>query len=57
MLKHLGFPERIRGSHHLFDKRGIEEIINLQSRGGHAKPYRVKQVRGVILKYKLGEDN
>lgn len=56
LLGHLGFSERIRGSHHLFDRHGIEEIINLQSCGGHAKPYQVRQVRRVILKYQLGED-
>lgn len=32
---------------------GVEEIINLQSKGSKAKPYQVKQVRNLILKYKL----
>ena len=57
LMQHLGFKERIRGSHHLFDKVGIVEIVNLQSRGGHAKPYQVKQVRQLILKYRLGRDD
>ena len=57
LLFHLGFDERVRGSHHLFDKQGVMEIINIQSRGGHAKPYQVKQVRNIILKYKLGGDD
>ncbi len=57
LMGHLGFEERIRGSHHLFDKEGILEIVNLQSRGGHAKPYQVRQVRQLILKYKLGGDD
>ena len=57
LLSRLGFSERVRGSHHLFDKEGIVEIINIQSRGGQAKPYQVRQVRNLILKYKLrGED-
>ena len=56
LLLHLGFSERIRGSHHLFDKDGIVEIVNLQSRGGQVKPYQVRQVRQLILKYKLGEE-
>ena len=30
LLKQLGFDERIRGSHHIFTKEGIEEILNLQ---------------------------
>jgi predicted RNA binding protein YcfA (HicA-like mRNA interferase family) len=54
LLKALGFQERIRGSHHIFAREGIEEILNLQPKHGKAKPYQVKQVRGVILKYRLG---
>lgn len=56
LLKHLGFKERIRGSHRIFTKGGVEEILNLQPKDGNAKPYQVKQVRNVILKYKLGEE-
>ena len=54
LLKRLGFDERIRGSHHIFTKEEIEEILNLQPKGPKAKSYQVKQVRGVMLKYKLG---
>ena len=55
LLDRLGFEERIRGSHHIFVRDGVEEILNLQPRtGSMAKPYQVKQVRQVILKYKLG---
>ncbi len=53
-LKRLGFGERIRGSHHIFFKEGVAEILNLQPHGNEAKPYQVKQVRNVMLKYKLG---
>ncbi|BBO16661.1 toxin HicA [Candidatus Brocadia pituitae] len=56
LLKHLGFDERIRGSHHIFTKDGVDEILNLQPKDGKTKPYQVKQVRNVILKYKLGEE-
>ena len=52
----LGFDERTRGSHHLFRKAGIEEKINLQREGSKAKPYQVRQVRNMILKYGLGEE-
>ncbi|MDP2958770.1 MAG: hypothetical protein Q8N53_20265 [Longimicrobiales bacterium] len=34
-------------------RAGVDEILNLQPRGGMAKPYQVKQVRHVILKYRL----
>jgi hypothetical protein len=56
LLKEFGFEERIRGSHHIFTRTGVEEILNLQPKGSHAKPYQVKQVRQVILRYKLGGD-
>lgn len=55
LLKYLGFDERIRGSHHIFTKDDIEEILNLQPKGNKSKPYQVKQVRNMILRYKLGE--
>jgi len=57
LLIRLGFEERIRGDHHIFFKRNIEEIINLQPAGTKAKPYQVKQIRNLLIKYKLGEYN
>ncbi len=54
LLIKLGFDERIKGSHHIFTKEGVNEILNLQPKGSKAKPYQVKQVRNIILKYKLG---
>ena len=55
LLRSLGFQERIRGSHHIFTKGGVDEILNLQPKdGGKAKPYQVKQIRQVIIKYRLG---
>ena len=56
LLLRLGFEMRVRGSHHIFFKEGVEEILNLQPRGADAKPYQVKQVRDAILKYKLAEE-
>lgn len=60
LLLNLGFEERVRGSHHIFTREDVEEVLNLQPKsGGKAKPYQVKQVREVILKYRLQaeEDN
>lgn len=54
LLKEMGFEQRIHGDHHIFTKEGIVEILNLQPKGSKAKVYQVKQVRSVILKYKLG---
>jgi hypothetical protein len=42
-----------KGSHTIFYKEGVVEIINLQPKGGKAKNYQVKQVRDLILKYQL----
>jgi hypothetical protein len=53
LLIRLGSDERIKASHHIFTRGGIEEIINLQPKRGQAKPYQVKQVRELIVKYKL----
>ena len=53
LLKRLGFEEHIKGDHHIFTRNGVEEILNLQPKSGKGKPYQVKQVRGVILRYNL----
>jgi len=39
LLMRLGFDERIKGDHHIFAKDGVEEILNLQPKGGKGKPY------------------
>ena len=57
LISDLGFSERIKGSHHIYFKTGIIEIINLQSlKDGKAKAYQVKQVRNIILKYELHKE-
>jgi hypothetical protein len=45
LLIRLGFDERISGSHHVYRKDGIE-----------AKPYQVRQVRFIIIKYHLADE-
>ena len=58
LLRRLGFAERHSGgSHHIFTRDGVVEILNLQPRagGGQAKAYQVKQVRDIILRYQLAE--
>jgi predicted RNA binding protein YcfA (HicA-like mRNA interferase family) len=54
LLKDFSFEMRVRGSHHIFRTEGVVEKINLQREGNKAKPYQVKQVRKIILRYKLG---
>ena len=53
LLKRLGFDEQIKGDHHIFTKDDVEEILNLQPKDGKGKPYQVKQVRDVILRYHI----
>ena len=53
LLVQMGFDMRVRGSHHIFRKQGVEERINLQRDGSKAKLYQVRQVRAMILRYKL----
>jgi predicted RNA binding protein YcfA (HicA-like mRNA interferase family) len=53
LLLSLGFNNRNKGSHRIFFKNDIEEIINIQPLGNKAKAYQVKQIRNLIIKYKL----
>ena len=53
LLSALGFTERVRGSHHIFGRSGVVEIINLQAHGAAAKPYQVRQVRRAVIRYNL----
>jgi len=53
LLMRFGFEEDIHGSHHTFRKKGVMENPNLQCAGAKAKPYQVRQVRLLILRYKL----
>ena len=53
LLQNFGFEIRIKGSHHILYKSGVDEILNLQPEGSVAKPYQVQQVRQLIVKYHL----
>jgi len=53
LLIQLGFVLKVRGSHHIFRKAGIAEKPNLQKDGNKAKPYQVRQIRTVLVKYRL----
>lgn len=56
LLERLGFERRTAGSHNVFRRADIAEKPNLQRSGTQAKPYQVRQVRTIILKYKLGDE-
>jgi predicted RNA binding protein YcfA (HicA-like mRNA interferase family) len=54
LLRSLGFSENVRGSHHIFRRPGVVELVNLQRSGSMAKAYQVRQVRRILLRYDLG---
>jgi hypothetical protein len=54
LLVALGFDElRVRGSHHVYGRPGIPEQLNLQDRGGQAKPYQLRQLVALVRRYDL----
>jgi len=53
LLLAMGFNQRIKGDHHIFYRQDIEEILNLQPKGSQAKAYQVRQVRNILVKYRL----
>ncbi|MBE9170897.1 type II toxin-antitoxin system HicA family toxin [Pleurocapsales cyanobacterium LEGE 06147] len=55
LLLRLGFEERIKGDRYIFTKDDVEEMIDLQPKNPKAKAYQVKQVRNLIIKYRLGD--
>jgi len=57
LLLAMGFNERIKESHHIYYRHDIDDILNLQPKGSQAKAYQVRQVRNIILKYRLEEPN
>lgn len=44
---------RVNGSHHIFARPGVAELLNLQEIGGKAKAYQVKQLLGLVERYNL----
>ena len=47
---------RVSGSHHIYSREGIPELVNLQEVRGHAKPYQIRQFLGLVEKYGLRID-
>lgn len=56
LLVAMGFLERVRGSHHVFVRDDVAELLTLQRDGAKAKPYQVRQVRALIVRYGLGPE-
>ena len=54
LLEGFGFRlERVSGSHHIYVHQDIPELINLQSAGGQAKPYQIRQLLRIVERYNL----
>ena len=49
----LGFDERIRGSHHIYEMPDLSEVVTLQPQKRDAKPYQVRQLRQLFIQHEL----
>jgi len=45
-----------KGSHRIYVRKGIQEMLNFQNVDGKAKPYQVRQLIKIIKKYNLIEE-
>ena len=54
LVEGFGFRlSRTSGSHHIYQRSGVTEALNLQSESGQAIPYQVKQFLDIVEKYDL----
>lgn len=54
LVEAFGFRRaRTRGSHHIFTRAGVPELINLQDVRGEAKPYQLRQFLRLVERYNL----
>jgi predicted RNA binding protein YcfA (HicA-like mRNA interferase family) len=54
LAEQLGFElRRVSGSHHVFGHTEIQELVNLQSVRGQAKPYQLRQLMRLVERYDL----
>ncbi len=47
------FLDRVSGSHHIYKRAGIRELVNIQDVNGKAKPYQIKQFLTLVERYNL----
>lgn len=57
LLETLGFEKRIRGDHYIFTRSNVKEIINLQPINSKGKPYQMKQIRNILVRYQISLEN
>ena len=54
MVEGFGFrSDRVSGSHHIFIRPDIPELVNLQEVRGEAKPYQIRQFLRLVERYNL----
>jgi len=54
LVEGFGFVLRRRnGSHHVFARPGIAEMVNLQNVAGQAKPYQIRQFLRLVERYNM----
>lgn len=55
LVEAMGFElKRISGSHHIFSRADVPELVNLQEVDGQAKPYQIRQFVKLVARYSLG---
>ena len=54
LVEALGFElKRVSGSHHIFARADVPELVNLQEIDGQAKPYQIRQFLRLVARYSL----
>jgi predicted RNA binding protein YcfA (HicA-like mRNA interferase family) len=54
LIEAFGFElTRVSGSHNIFKRNGVKELINVQNVNGKAKPYQIKQFLMLVERYNL----
>jgi len=54
LIEGFGFQlSRTDGSHHIFSRPDIPELVNIQSVKGQVKPYQIRQFLKLVEKYDL----
>jgi predicted RNA binding protein YcfA (HicA-like mRNA interferase family) len=57
LVEAFGFRlDRTSGSHHIYVRSGIQQLVNIQNVGGKAKPYQVRQFLRLVERYNLKLD-
>ncbi len=54
LIEAFGFKlSRVNGSHHIFSRADIHELVNIQNVKGKAKPYQIQQFLTLVEKHNL----